>query len=109
MALALGLIPTWQFSDDPAVNININPHVKFPAGVNQLTPQPIGLYPTSGDANLQGLGITMAAWEKPPVGVPGFSGSMFTSSWWFNRRWLVMTLLGIAGVGAATFAIKTLR
>jgi len=36
----LGLIPSWQFSTDPAVNPKINPHVTFPPGVYQTTPQP---------------------------------------------------------------------
>lgn len=108
MAIQLGLVPTWQFSPDPAVNINLNPHVQFPPGMDQLTVQPVGPYPTSGDANLQGLGITMASWEKPPVGVPGFSG-VFETSWWQNRKWLAFGLLGVLGLGAAALATKVLR
>lgn len=48
----LGLIPAWQFSQDPAINPKINPTVKYPAGVYQTTPQP--LYPYYQGPNLNG-------------------------------------------------------
>lgn len=40
---ALGLIPRWQLSLDPSVNISLNPHVQFPPGTNQTTVQPYGM------------------------------------------------------------------
>jgi hypothetical protein len=40
----LGMIPSWQFSMDPNVNPKINPHVTYPDGIYQTTPQPIGPY-----------------------------------------------------------------
>jgi hypothetical protein len=42
MQMQLGMIPSWQFSADPGVNIKINPHVQFPPGWDQRTVQPIG-------------------------------------------------------------------
>lgn len=39
----LGIIPTWQFSGDPAVNPHINPFMTFPPGMTQSTVQPVGL------------------------------------------------------------------
>jgi len=41
---SLGLIPDWQFSTDPAINPKINPHVQYPAGMYQTTPQPVTPY-----------------------------------------------------------------
>jgi hypothetical protein len=56
----LGLIPSWQFSMDPAVNPKINPFVKFPEGVFQTTVQPLGPY-FSGMNGLNGLGESSVA------------------------------------------------
>lgn len=99
MALALGLIPTWQFSDDPAINYNANPFVRFPPGVTQSTVQP-----------LSGLGTPIAEYMQTPVGVPGLSGlGFFSSMWWTQRKWLALGVIGAAGVAAGVFAIKTLR
>lgn len=50
------MIPSLQFSADPSINPNINPYLKMPEGMTQLTVQPTGDYRTSGEANLQGLG-----------------------------------------------------
>ena len=59
----LGIIPTYQFSSDPAVNpFGVNPHVQFPEGWNQMTVQPVGQYIQSGDQQLQGLGYN---WWQP--------------------------------------------
>lgn len=91
--MALALIPTWQFSDDPAVNYNVNPHVKFPAGVTQSTPQP--------------LGTPIVQRMRPPVGVPGLG--FFNSTWWVQRKWLALGAIGILGLAAGALAVKTLR
>ena len=115
----LGVIPTYQFSSDPAVNpYGVNPHVKFPQGWNQMTVQPVGQWPTSGDANLQGLGLLMLDHEQAPAGVfspqqqifmaPGLGG-VFDSAWWTQRKWLAFGLLGALGIGAAALAVKVLR
>ncbi len=122
MALALGIIPQWQFSQDPAVNYNLNPVMTFPPGMNQLTVQPINNVVPSGDRDLQGLplfrrtsrngvrglGITMANWMKPAAAGAGISG-LFDSWAWTNRKWLVMGGLGLLGIGAALVATKVLR
>ncbi len=42
MQMQLGMIPSWQFSADPGVNIKLNPHVQFPPGWTQGTVQPVG-------------------------------------------------------------------
>lgn len=42
MQMQLGMIPSWQFSADPGVNIKLNPNVQFPQGWNQRTVQPVG-------------------------------------------------------------------
>ncbi len=107
MAISLGLIPQWQFSQNPAVNWNLNPNMAFPVGMNQLTVQPINNVVASGDSNLQGLGITMAEWAQPGVGVKGLA--IFESGWWQNRKWIVLGVLGVLGIGAAAVATKVLR
>jgi hypothetical protein len=55
---SLGLIPDWQFSTDPAVNLKINPHVQYPAGVYQTTSQPLGPYYGGSEGRGEGLGYT---------------------------------------------------
>lgn len=107
MAISLGIIPSWQFSQNPAINSNINSHLMFPVGMNQLTVQPINNVVPSGDSNLQGLGITMAQYATPGVGVKGLA--IFESTWWKNRKWLAFGALGLLGLGAAAIATKVLR
>lgn len=107
MAITLGLVPQWQFSQNPAVNRNINPHLMFPVGMNQLTVQPINNLTPSGDANLQGLGITMAQYTTKGVGVKGLG--IFDTWWWNNRKWLAFGTLGVLAIGAAAVATKVLR
>jgi hypothetical protein len=55
----LGMIPAWQFSQDPAVNPNINPNVVFPDGWTQSTVQPQGAFYAPPTPNLGGLGRSM--------------------------------------------------
>jgi len=117
----LGLIPDWQFSEDPAINIKLNPHCKIPGDWTngQRTIQPLSYVPqriqgdplacTNGQApccpglpctSLTGLGITKARWIDPPHGL-GFG---FDSWAWTNRKWLVIggvALLGLAVLGGA--------
>lgn len=111
MALTLGIIPQWQFSQDPAVNYNLNPNLTFPVGMNQLTVQPINNVVASGDANLQGLGITMADWANKPVAVPGGVAGLavFDSWWWNNRKWIAFGALGILAIAIGAVATKALR
>lgn len=59
----LGLIPDWQFSDNPAININLNPHVQIPDNFphGQRTVQPIGWFAenASGDPLAPTGGLTV--------------------------------------------------
>lgn len=108
MAITLGIIPSWQF--DPSNTINMNQHLTFPPGMNQLTVQPINNVVPSGDANLQGLGTPMATWLQPAVGVPRKQlGNVFTTWWFTNRKWLMIGAASILGVGAAVVAGKVLK
>lgn len=91
--LQLGMIPDWQFSDDPAVNRRINPHVVFPAGWNQMTVQPVGTYITSGD----------------PAALSGLRGGFFDSWIWTNRKSVGVGILGMGILGIAALAAKVLR
>jgi hypothetical protein len=106
MALHLGLIPSWQFSMDPAVNPRINPHLVFPVGMNQLTVQPINNVVPSGEAQ---LGTPIATFLQPAVGVPKQLGNIFTTWWWNNRKWLAVGVASLLGVGAAVVAGKVLK
>jgi len=47
MQAQLGMIPSWQYSQDPGVNIKLNPDVVFPEGWTQRTVQPVGAYNTA--------------------------------------------------------------
>lgn len=83
----LGMIPAWQLSTDPSININLNPHVQYPEGMNQLTVQPIG--PGMGP-NLRGI-------------------DLFDSWAWNNRKWLVLgggALLGLALLSGVTAILR---
>jgi hypothetical protein len=108
--LQLGLIPSNQFSHDPKVNPElINPYLQFPAGMNQLTIQPLqSNYPTSGDANLQGLGVTMANYLPPAAAGAGISG-VFDSWWWTHRKLIAIGTVSIVGVGIVLLATKVLK
>ena len=107
---SLGIIPSWQFSDDPAVNpVTWNPHLKIPEGMSQSSIQPFHPdIPQSGDANLQGLGITMANWMQPAAAGAGISG-VFDSFWWTHRKWIAIGAISLLGIGIALFATKVLR
>lgn len=86
----LGLIPTWQMSDDPKVNTNLNPFVQYPEGMNQQTAQPVGYNPNW---------VSPANFISPPLA--GLGMLDFFDSWaWRNRKWLVLgggslALLGV--------------
>jgi len=107
MALSLGIIPQWQFSQDPAINPGINAHLTFPVGMNQLTVQPINNVVPSGDASLQGLGITMARYLPPGVGVKGLG--VFETWWWKNRKWIAFGSLGALALTLGALATRVLR
>jgi hypothetical protein len=128
MPAGLGLIPDWQFSNDPRINININPHVKIPSEwpYGQRTVQPLNYFVqgASGDplavtngltvtpdaqpmvagARITGLGITRARWMPAPHGLGMFD------SWAFrNRKWLVVGGIGLVGLAALAGASVLLR
>lgn len=106
----LGVIPDWQFSHDPAVNIAYNPHMKYPADwpAGQLTVQPIGLVSqrTSGDP-LAGLGLPMARWAAPRADLGAIE--IFDSWAWRNRKWLVLGGAGLLGLAALSGVSALLR
>lgn len=63
MQAQLGMIPSWQFSSSPTVNIKLNDNVSFPPGWSQSTVQPVGAYYTAAriaQPNLGGLGSPMS-------------------------------------------------
>jgi hypothetical protein len=102
MPVGLGLIPDWQFSPDPAINIAINPHVKIPSDwpMGQRTVQPIGL---------QGLGITMASWQQPRADLGAVNIGLFDGWAWRNRKWLVLGGVGLLGLAALSGVGALLR
>jgi hypothetical protein len=106
MAISLGLIPSWQFSQDPAVNFNLNPKLSFPAGMTQQTSQPVAgaLVSSNGVA---GLGTPIARFINKPAGVAGLG--IFDTVWWQQRKWLAGGLAALFGIGAIAFAAKFLR
>lgn len=85
----LGLIPSWQFSMDPAVNPQVV-DLTFPDGVYQTTVQPIGPYygGLSGLREAQEVDLTIEQWAA-------FHNEMRRSWWWRNRRKVML------GVGTA--------
>ncbi len=104
MPAGLGLIPDWQFSTDPRINISINPHVQIPTDwpMGQRTVQPIGYVSqrTHGDplAATNGLGIPMAFWQQPRADLRGLE--LFDSWAWRNRKPLVIVGIGLLGLAA---------
>jgi hypothetical protein len=128
----LGLIPSYQFSMDPAVNFTkINPHVVFPPGMDQRTVQPVGKFyaspqaadlgrlPTFRVARADCCSDCNCGGSNPcclPRGVVhGGSGGVQTlhgifDSWaWTNRKWLVLGGLGLVAVAALAGAGAILR
>ena len=101
--IQLGIIPDFQFRTPPynPEGFNYTSRLKFPAGMDQLTVQPVGGYPTNN-----GLGITMAAYLPPRVGA--LSG-VFDSVWWQQRKWLAVGIVAVLGVGTAALAAKVLK
>jgi hypothetical protein len=86
MIMGLGLIPAWQFSQDPNINPKINPNVHYPAGVYQTTVQPIGPYyqqwyqpPITASGNLGAAGPRVML-MGPPIQFLG--PAMQPRSWW---------------------------
>ncbi len=107
----LGIIPDFQFYNPPysPEGYLVNSHLQFTQSVpNQLTVQPVGPYVTSGDANLQGLGVTMVHDLPLAAAGAGISG-VFDSWWWQNRRWLAVGAISLLGLGAIGIATKVLK
>src|SRR5262245_35534180 len=120
MPVGLGIVPDWQLSTDPAVNILINPHVKIPADwpAGQRTIQPIGaiganacgdpLAATNGLTQVNGLGITMASWQQRRADL-GAPFDLFDSWAWRNRKPIVIVGLGLVGLAALSALGSLLR
>ena len=85
------MIPSWQFSADPGVNIKLNDHVQFPPGWNQRTVQPVG-----------------PAYVSARVAKPQLAGVF--DSWAFqNRKWIILGGIGLiaaAGLGLTAAVLK---
>jgi len=98
----LGLISDFQFYTSPysPEGYIYTDKLAFTKDVpNQLTVQPVGQYIQSGDADLQGLGVTMVQ------RLDGF----FDSWWWNHRKWLAIGSVSLLGLAAAAVAGKVLR
>lgn len=125
MGQHLGIIPDWQYSSDPAINIKINPHVAFPENFThgQRTAQPMGYFSAkaSGDP-LAGLGITMARWSAGAADLRdavtdaagnaadyATQGTIFDSWGWRNRKWIALGAVGVAGGALLLGAAAILR
>ncbi len=64
----LGIFPSFQYSDDPAVNPLFNAHVTYPPGMYQTSAQPPGAYYGSRADGLGGFWSSFAntfttAWD----------------------------------------------
>lgn len=101
MPAGLGMIPDWQFSSDPRINIKINPHLPIPApwAAGQRTIQPVGYVSNrvQGDP-LAGLGITQARWAEPRVGLGALE--IFDSWAWKNRKPIAIAGVALLGLAA---------
>jgi hypothetical protein len=101
----LGLIPSWQFSQDAAKNPALNPFVKYPEGVFQTTAQPIGPYFSS---NMSGHRIALSG-ATPATTVVDQTNAMFDSWWWRNRKPLVVGGIALVGLSIAAGLVAILR
>ncbi len=88
----LGILPSYQYSEDPAVNFTkINPHVQFPPGMYQTTPQPAYPY-YQGPMGTEGEGPT-----SKPLGFTNPLSSLTTAT---------KVALGIAVAAGGWFAYR---
>lgn len=93
--MALGLIPSWQFSLNPNINPNVNPYMTIPAGwATQSHPQP--LPPVAG--------LSMLPMAPTPGGLVTSTGlgisNPFDSWWWQHRKHLAIGGAVVLGLGA---------
>lgn len=102
MALQLGLIPSWQFSDDPAENPLVT-NMQYPPGATQLTPQPYGTW-MNGDP-----GVTCTSRLGGCAHNRALAGNPFNSWWWTNRRWVALAGVGLIGAALATLTAAVIR
>ena len=73
--MTLGLIPSWQFNQDPNTNPALTPFVTYPPGVYQTTTQPIGPYFNPGlSGTLKGISSTMSTFYTILSAVGGIAG-----------------------------------
>ena len=93
-SVGFGIIPIWQMSGDPAVNIKLNPHVQYPPGMTQMTVQPV-----VGDINNWPPQISARTWPNDNLQGP-FDMGFFDSWWWRNRKWVLLGGIGLAAFGA---------
>ena len=112
--MALGLIPSWQFSPNPNVNPNITAYMQIPAGWRSQThPQPlppvagptVTLQQSSGFDCRTGLGCLPMA---PTPAVLGISNP-FDSFWWRHRQAIVIGGAAVAGLAVLAGLATLLR
>jgi len=91
-------VADWQFSSDPNINLKLNPHLVYPNGVYQTTPQPIGPYYQGSEGKGEGLGYTTQRFANMPfpargslLGLGDISASQMTVG--------AIVLLGAAAIG----------
>lgn len=88
----LGMIPSWQFDTNPAINPKINPNVVYPAGMTQTSIQPTGSW-------LNGLGAPKSGVQF--LGLVGKSPIQFLGP-------KNITLLGFRGFGDITDTVSSI-
>jgi len=101
----LGLIPSWQFSQDAKTNPALNPFVQFPEGMYQTTTQPVGPYFSS---NMSGHRIALSG-ATPVTNVVDQTNAMFDSWWWKNRKPLMVGGIALVGLSLAAGLAAILR
>lgn len=105
MQAQLGMVPSWQYSADPGVNIKLNDHVSFPPGWTQGTIQPVGAYYTTAriaQPQLNGIGSRVKRFFGLGCGSCGpTSLAGLGESWAYENRKALL----ISGVGLMTAAL----
>jgi hypothetical protein len=113
--MGMGMIPKWQLSLDPAVNIKINPNVRFPEGTDQTTVQPFGMESPLLEAGLGAMhfgsrrGTSVGCCDggnTPDACCGGYQARAMTLGNVFDfvdspifkyRKWIVLGGLGLVG------------
>jgi hypothetical protein len=104
--LNLGLIPSWQFSQNAETNPRLTPFVKYPEGVYQTTTQPVGPYYAS---NMSGHFMTLGGAKTLAAEPVEQINTVFDSFWWRHRKVIVvggLTALALGVIGGVAALLK---